>query len=296
MHRLRYFVAVAEELNFGRAAQRLNIAQPPLSQQIAKLEDEIGVQLLYRTKRRVELTVAGTLFLEEARATLAQAAHAIEVARRAARGEIGEISIGYAASADLNVLPVLIPKFRESFPDVRLRFRSIFQVEQLAELRNGSIDIGFLRLPLSDNDDLDIISVLREPMVAILPSGHRLSTLPSIKISDLSAERYIIFPRRLSPGYYDAVFRAFSENGINPEVVEIADHVQFNLSLVSMGEGVSMLAASIQRLRREGIVYVPIVPTPFIAEMGMISRKGDRSEALRKFREIAAEVFGVSIV
>lgn len=294
MQRLRYFVAVAEGLNFGRAAQRLNIAQPPLSQQIAKLEDEIGVQLLYRPKRRVELTVAGLLFLDEARA-LSQAAHAIEVARRAARGEIGEISVGYVASADLNVLPALIPQFRISFADVRPRFRSLFQVDQVAELRSGSIDVGFLRLPVADVDDLDMVTVFREPMVALIPAGHTLASRSFIELAELGQERFIIFQRHLLPGYFDAMTRAFATVGIAPEVVEIADHIQFHISLVAMGEGVSMLAASTTELQRRGVAYVPIEPTPFMSDVAMISRKGDRSEALGKFRETAASVFGVAL-
>jgi DNA-binding transcriptional LysR family regulator len=295
LQRLRYFVAVAEELNFGRAAQRLNMAQPPLSQQIAKLEEEVGVQLLYRTKRRVELTIAGALFLKEARATLTQAAHAVDVARRAARGEIGEISIGYAASADLTVLPALIPRFRDLRPDVRLSFRSDFQIGQLAGLRNGTIDVGFLHLPLTEVEDLDVVPILREPLVALLPGGHRLATRQSIEVAELGSDRYIIFARGLSPGYFDSIVRALCEAQIDPEMMEIADPIQFNLSLVAMGEGVSMHAASICKLSREGVAYVPIEPSPFMTSMGMISRKGDRSEALRKFRETAADVFGCAL-
>jgi DNA-binding transcriptional LysR family regulator len=297
LHRLRYFIAVAEELNFGRAANRLNIAQPPLSQQIAKLEAEIGAQLFHRTKHSVALTVVGALFLKEAQATLDQAARAVDVARRAARGEIGEISIGYSAAADLEALPRLAPAFRRLYPDARLHFRLLYQAEQIAALRNGTIDVGFLRLPLAEADahDLDIATIIREQMVAILPEGHRLARRAAVDIADLAEDRYLVFPRRLSPGYFDAIIRAFADAGLNPEVVQLADHPQFNLSLIAMGEGVSMLGDSIRRLRREGVVYVPMAPNPFVAEMGMISRKGDRSEPLARFRRTAAQVFEVPL-
>lgn len=291
LHRLRYFVAVAEELNFSRAALRLNIAQPPLSLQIQKLEAEIGVTLLLRTKKRCELTFAGQMFLKEARATLAQAAHAIDVARRASRGEVGELTIGYTASADLSVLTKIVPVFRERFPDARLEFRSLFHADQIAKLHDETIDVGILRLPLHDEDDVEVMPILREHFVAVLPEKHRLAMQKTVKIEDIRGETYIIFPRRFSPGMYDTITSAFHRHGLSPEISEIADHIQFNLSLVAMGEGVSFLPESVRVLQREGVVYVPLQDTSIITELGILYRKNDQSQMVDNLLQLAREIF-----
>src|SRR5919197_1455718 len=167
LRHLRYFVAVAEELHFGRAAQRLHIAQPPLSQQIRRLEHDLGVTLFHRTNRRVALTDAGRVFLVEARSTLAQAERAREVASRAAREDGGALAIGYMASAEVNVFPRLLPAFRRRHPNIEITFQLLGASEQLEALREGQIHAGFLRLPATGRA-LTVRSILREPLVVVL--------------------------------------------------------------------------------------------------------------------------------
>ncbi len=175
LRHLRYFVAVAEELHFGRAAQRLQMAQPPLSQQIRQLEQELGVELLYRTKRTVRLTEAGLAFLHQARQILVQSEQAIEVAQRASRGEVGRLAIGFVGSATYSLLPTAVRSFRHQFPDVRLMLHEMTTSEQIEALHDDRIQVGFIRPPISD-DKLSVETVLQESFVAVLPEAHPLAT------------------------------------------------------------------------------------------------------------------------
>ncbi|MBV9228842.1 MAG: LysR family transcriptional regulator, partial [Chloroflexi bacterium] len=202
LRHLQYFVAVAETLNFSRAAERLCMAQPPLSQQIQRLEEEVGAQLFYRTKRSVRLTEAGQLFLQEAYRTLSQAEHAIQTARRAGKGEIGRLAIGFVGSSAYGFLPTVIRTFRERFPDVELTLREITTVEQVQALHEDRIQVGFLRLPVSA-DNIEYEPVQREPFFLVISAKHPLASLPEIPLHALEYEPFIFVPHALAPGLYD---------------------------------------------------------------------------------------------
>src|SRR5262245_31720636 len=230
---LRYFVAVAEELHFGRAAARLGIAQPPLSQQIRQLEQELEVTLFTRTKRRVELTQAGHMFLDDAREVLARAERAVRTAQRAGRGEIGQLAIGFVPSADLDILPRVLSVWRTSCPDVEVTLHELLSGAQVAAQHAGTIQIGFLRLPV-DETGLLIEPIQREPLLAALPRTHRLAGSPSVRLGDLAGDTMVLFTRDVAPGYYDVFIAACRRAGFTPRLLHTVS-IQTNLGLVSAG-------------------------------------------------------------
>jgi DNA-binding transcriptional LysR family regulator len=286
---LRYFVAVAETLHFGRAAERLHIAQPPLSQQIRRLEDELGVQLFQRTNRRVEVTEAGRLFLVEAARTLAQADRAAWVAVRAHRGELGRLVIGYMASAELSVFPRVLPAFRERYPDVKLTLQILAPREQLQRLRSGRLHVGFVRLPLSDRT-LAIVPIWREPLVAVLPERHALARRPTVSLRELRDESFVIFPRRHAPGYYDSLMAIFRRADLAPKLVQESEKLQTILSLVAMGRGVALMPKCVTVLARTGIVCRPLQPRVPDTELGLVYDPANRSALVQTFVGLAKDI------
>jgi DNA-binding transcriptional LysR family regulator len=290
LRHVRYFLAVAEELHFGRAAARVRIAQPPLSQQIRQLEHELGVALFNRTKRRVELTPAGRAFLEHARQILDETERAKRVAQRAARGEVGRLAIGFASSADLDILPRVLRSWRERAPDVEVELHALLTGAQVDALRRGRIQVGFIRLP-ADEAALVIEPIQREPLVAALPETHRLAGRARVRLADLAGETMILFPRHDAPGYYDVFLDACRRAGFTPRLLHPGS-MQTNLGLVSAGLGVSLMPASIRNLRRAGVVYRPLAPPVPQVEMAMAYRRDESSAVLPAFLETVRETLG----
>lgn len=285
LRHLRYFVAVAEELHFSRAALRLHIAQPPLSQQIRQLEAELGVTLLNRTKRHVELTVPGQAFLTEARRALAQAERAVRTAQRASRGEIGHLAIGFVPSADLDILPRTLRVWGARFPQVELELLALLPAQQVTALRERRIQVGILRLPI-DEAELTIEPIQREPLVAALSERHPLARRARVRVADLRADPMILFPRRAAPDYYDALVGVCRRAGFTPRVSHETPSIQTNLALVAAGFGVTLLPAAIRNLQRAGVVYRPLTPPIPHVEMAAAYRRGDEGPALSAFLEV----------
>jgi len=288
LRHLRYFVAVAEELHFGRAAARVRIAQPPLSQQVRQLEQELGVALFNRTKRRVELAPAGRAFLEHARRILDETERAKRVAQRAGRGEVGRLAIGFASSADLDILPRVLRVWKERFPDVEIELHALLTSPQMEALRGGRIQVGFIRLP-TDETSLVVEPIQREPLVAVLPDGHRLARRARVRLADLAGETMILFPRTTAPGYYDVFIGACRRAGFTPRLLHPGT-MQTNLGLVSAGLGVSLMPAAIQSLQRAGVVYRPLAPPVPQVEMAMAYRRDEPSAVLPPFLATVREV------
>ena len=292
LRHLRYFVAVAEELHFGRAAKRLHIVQPTLSAQIVRLEEELGVPLFYRTKRRVELTSAGRAFLPEARQTLEGSERAIREARRAASGETGRLTIGLVGSATYSVLTEVLSVYRERFPDVELAPREMNTVDQVEALREGTIEVGFLR-PSSDfyTEDLTVKAFIREPMVMVLPKDHRLSSLKLVSLKALAGEPFVLPSREREPGFYEQVKRACREAGFTPRVAQEVTEMQVGLGLGASGMGVvGLLPASVRNIKATGIVFKKLVkPVPQM-ELSVAWRPETLSPAARAFFDVAAQV------
>lgn len=288
LRHFRYFVALAEELHFGRAAEKLHIVQPALSKQISGLEGELGVRLFERTKRQVRLTEPGKVFLEEARRVLGGAETAVESVRRAARGESGRLGIGFIGPATYGDLPDMLRAYRERFPGVALDLHEWTTTEQLKRLHEGSIQVGFVRLPV-DDDGLVLETVLREPVVVVLPGDHPLAGLESVPLEALSKEPFVLIPRRREPGLYDSYITLCRGAGFSPRVVQEANRINTIVGLVAAGMGVSFAPASVRRLQRPCVVYRPLRdPSPTL-EMAVARLRRDPPPVLRAFLEVVEE-------
>lgn len=284
LRHLRYFVTVAEELHFGRAAQRLQMAQPPLSQQIRQLEAELDVQLLYRTKRTVRLTDAGQVFLQEARHLLIQADQAIAIAQRADRGEVGRLILGFVGSATDSILPVILKAFRQRFPNVQLILDEMTTAEQVEALHNNRIQLGFLRLPLND-ENLILETVLQESLVVALPEAHPLATQTHVSLVSLAEQPFVLSPRHLGAGFYDQIYSLCQQAGFTPQVAQEAIGMPTIVSLVAAELGVALVPASLQNWQRVGVVYKPLADSTPQIELAIAWRQTDTSPVLHQFIE-----------
>jgi DNA-binding transcriptional LysR family regulator len=293
LRHLRYFVAVAEELHFGRAAARVGIAQPPLSQQIRQLEQELGVTLLNRTKRRVELTATGRAFLEHATHILAETERSKSLVQRVGRGELGRLVIGFASSADLDVLPRVLGLWRQRFPDVEVKLHALLTAAQVEALQQGRIEVGFVRLPTDDEHDAGLVleSIRREPLVTALPEGHRLAGRARVRLAELAADTMILFPRHYAPGYYDVFIAACRRAGFTPRLMHPGS-MQTILALVAAGLGVSLMPVSIRNLQRSGVVYRPLMPPVPQVEMAIAYRREEPSAILSAFLQTVRDALG----
>ncbi|MDJ0632827.1 MAG: LysR family transcriptional regulator [Xenococcaceae cyanobacterium MO_188.B29] len=267
LRHLRYFVAVAEELHFGRAAKRLCITQQPLSRQIRDLEDELGVQLFYRTKRTVRITEVGEIFLEEARKTLEQANFAVQLVQQASKGEIGRIAIAFTGSALNIVLPTTVRQFKTLYPQVDLTLKRLQTVEQVEAIHSRQIDVGLLHPPIND-DKLILETVYQENLVVALPDTHPLAKDESdaISLKQLANESFILFPRYIGSVLYDQIINLCRQAGFSPNVVQEAMPQQTILGLVAAGIGVSLIHSSVQTLGRSGVVFRSLIESTPILE------------------------------
>ena len=287
LRHLRYFVTLAEELHFGRAAEKLHISQPPLSMQIRALEGELGVMLFNRTQRHVALTQAGHALLQEARQILARVEQAVLITRRAGRGEIGELAVGFISVADYNVLPVVLREFRRKFPLVNLTLREATTDAQIRDLIAGRLDVGFLLPPVTEAA-LESVSILREPLIAALPEKHPLAKKAGkLALEKLKDEPFILFPRTNAPGLYDDVVSCCKAAGFSPRVEQEATQMQTIISLVSAELGVALIPASLTNLRRTGVIYKPLKQQTPLTEIHLAWRRGDELPALRVFVDLA---------
>ncbi|MFD4836702.1 LysR substrate-binding domain-containing protein [Achromobacter sp. NPDC058515] len=280
LRHLRYFTAVAEELHFTRAAARLGIGQPPLSQQIQQLEREIGTPLFLRLPRGVALTEAGAQFLEDARAILASAERAVDLARRLGRGERGAVSVGFTASAVFHpYLPRAIRAYRDQYPGVRVTLTESNTISLLRGLRAGDVDVAFVRPPYVLDPEHESERVLDEPMLVALPPDHPLSRKRSIPIAALADEDFVLYPRPIGAGLYDAIQSACQRAGFAPRVIQEAPQMASIVSLVAAGVGISVVPAAMRHMGAEGIEYRPIKGDAPHALLDMAYRRHDRSIA-----------------
>lgn len=262
LRHLRYFLAVAEELHFGRAAEHLHIVQPALSKQIAALEKELGVRLLERTKRRVELTEAGRAFLEDARNVIAQADLAADRARSAGRGERGVLVVGFIPPALNSVLPPALNRYRDEHPDVRLVLRELTNRAAIDGVLAGRIHVSFVRVPFEDHG-LCCEPVHEESVVLALPSDHPLAALDAVPLSALCDEAFVMIPRAQEPELHDYYIALCQEAGFSPHIVHEVSATLVGVGLVASGVGVAFVPSSTRVMARAGVVYRPLLdPTP----------------------------------
>lgn len=259
LRHLRYFIAVAEEGNFSRAARRLSMAQPPLSQQIRQLEERLGVALFER-RPRVRLTPAGERLLPAGRHQLALLERSLEAARRASNEPRGVLQVGFSSSAALTVLPKVWQRFRARTPEGELRLHELHSAEQLERLRAGVLDIAILRESPVD-DAFTVRELLREPLVAVLPGRHRLARSAAVRVGALAREPLVLFPRSTAPMLYDQILSVCAEAGFAPAMGAEAREWHTITALVAAGFGVAIAPASVGRLRLTGAVTRPLRPS-----------------------------------
>jgi len=284
LRHLRYFVAVAEHLSFGRAAARLHLSQPPLSRQIRALEAELGVGLFTRTRRAVRLTPAGAALLPEARRLLRDADALQAGARQLASGEVGTLALGFISVAAYNLLPDLAPQFRRRHPGIRLALREATSDVQLAALAQGELDVGLV-LPPADGAGLDYAPLLADTLVAAVPAG-RAGRGP-IALATLRDEPFILFPRAVGTSLYDAIVGACRRAGFAPRVDQEAIQMQTIVSLVAARMGVALVPGALVDLRRTGVVYRPLTDVRPRIELGIAWRSADDAPAVRAFVGLA---------
>jgi DNA-binding transcriptional LysR family regulator len=286
---LRYFVAVAEALSFARAARALNLSQPPLSRQIRALEDELGTPLFARTKRSVQLTPAGAALLPEARRLLREADGLKAGAQRLAAGEVGTLALGFISVAAYNLLPELAPEFRRRHPGVKLVLQEATSDVLIAGLRQGDLDVGLV-LPPVDAPGLEYAPLVHDTLIAALPAGaDQARGRGPIRLAALADEPFILFPRRVGSSLYDEIVGACRRAGFAPRIEQEAIQMQTIVSLVAARMGVALVPASLEHLRRTGVVSRPLADARSRVEIGIAWRAGDASPAVRAFVALARE-------
>ena len=287
LRQLRYFVAVAERLHFGRAAQALHISQPPLSRAIRALEEDLGVALFHRTRRRVELTPQGTRLLEEARRLTGQLERTVHELRAMAGGGPARLRIGFVSLADYGVLPGLLRAYKSAQPGVRLALREMLSPDQAAALAAGELDFGLLLPPVAGAARLEHLVVQRERFVLALPAKHRLAGGGRLSLREMAGEPFVTIPRQIAPRLYDIVAQLAAQAGISLNIAQEAIQMQTVVSLVSSGLGAAIVPASVANLGRRGVAYRELADRHPRLDVWLAWRKGMIDPAGREFISLA---------
>jgi DNA-binding transcriptional LysR family regulator len=289
LRHLRYFIAVAEELHFTRAAHRLHIAQPPLSRQIRELEEELGVTLFNRTLRQIELTDAGQVFLVKARQVLRAAESAVLETQRAERGETGKLAVGFFEQTAYTLLPPILRAFNQRFPEVDVQLRWFPVIAQVEALEQGEVDVAFMR-PVADLTGVSKQLLLTEEFVVAVPASHRFAARDAVSIEECVDERIINYTQHLAPDYYTAIMRACALAGFVPKRPLDVGQVYTALGLVSAGVDIVFAPASVQRVRFDGLLYKPLRGRPLESVTYLAWLQPAPSILLKAFVETAMQV------
>jgi DNA-binding transcriptional LysR family regulator len=289
LRQLRHFIAVAEELHFRRAATRLGMTQPPLSQSIAGLEAAIDVELFDRTRRQIRLTDAGQTFLDMARIAMAAVDMAVAAARDAAEGRRGRLRITYVGAASYAVLPRLIAIYRERCPHVVIEMAERTAAGQIDALQRGEADVGLIRLPVHETGDLRFETIHSEPFLVALPERHPLAERRAVALADLAKEAFVMFPAREAPAFHALIVTACLEAGFSLRITQEAMQMHAIVSMVAAGLGVALVPASLRHLNQPGVIYRPCDPAPpsLRAELALVWRRADPSSVVTAFLEVA---------
>jgi len=272
LRQLRYFVAIAEQGGFSRAAEQLHVSQPPLSTQIKDLEEEIGARLFNRSNRGVSLTRAGQVFYDEARAILTRLQGARAKTLQADRGDVGLLSVGFVSIADYGILPPALKSFRAQFPLVEVQLHELTTDAQIRELRGSRLDLGLGLAPVAE-PDITFRSILREELILAAPSDHPAAKMQRLDLRTLAKTSFIVPPRDIAPGLYDLTISRCRTAGFAPGIVQNARQMQTVIGLVSCGMGVALVPASVRNLKRAGVAYRPLRGKPALIELGILQRR-----------------------
>ena len=294
LRHLRYFITVAEELNFSKAALKLYTAQPSLSQQIKDLEEDVGVKLLNRTKRKVELTEEGAVFLEQARLTLAQADKAVAMARQVSQAKQQMLRIGFVPVAEMKIFPYILPNLRVQNSDLKIELLSLNNNEQMRLLKKGDLDLTFTRHNFN-SDEIESQFVIREPLIFLLPKDHPLAKYERIPVKALNGIDFIIPSAEQSLTLNQAILDFAKANGIEINIVQKADNILFNINSIGMGLGCTILPGYIAPLTMDNTVIRPLdVELPYL-DLYVSYHKNNKSYAVSKFLELLTRVFYLDI-
>lgn len=290
LRQLHYFLTVAEELSFSRAARRLNMAQPPLTRQIRQLEQALGVQLFDRNSRRVELTEVGAVFVKEARRILEQVEQSIETTQRASRGEVGRLVVAFEGSSAYDVIPLSLKAYRDRFPDVEMIVLGMTTNQQVEALHNDQIQLGFVVPPLQGQiEGLEVEPVIQAPLIVALPESHPLAAKSTIKVRSLVKEAFIVGQRHSGCGFYDQVIEGCRRAGFSPLIKQEVNEMQVLLGLVAAGFGIAMLPESAKQFQRSGVVYRELQPASSQVALAIAWQKNRSSPLVQAFLQIVRD-------
>lgn len=290
LRHLKYFVAVADELHFGRAAAKLQISQPPLSQQIRHLEAELGVELFRRTKREVQLTSAGRAFLERARQLLAEVERAVEATRQAARGVVGRLEVGYVPTAEIRVVPRLLRIFRKRYPKVEVGLHLLNPADQIEALKQSRIDVALTRLPL-DEAGVATERFLREDLLLAVGRSSPLARAGRVRPEQLHGVPLLMFPRQVAPAMHDSIVGYFRKARVSPKLNYAVGSISAGLGLIAAGIGVSIVPEAVVDIKFNGVVYRPLARPFPRSDMGIARLREPPTPLQEFFLKVVRELY-----
>jgi DNA-binding transcriptional LysR family regulator len=294
LRQVRSFLSIAETLHFGRTAELIHLSQPALSLQIKALEEEVGVRLFERNRRKTTLTAAGLAFRDNATAALSQLEQAIRRARLTANGKMGLLRIGFISTAGSELAADIVRQFRELYPEVEVSLRNILTAEQVQMLETGALDIGFLRLPIGGHSALDIVTVHREPFVLVIPSSHKLAKRKRVRLREVAGENFVMYERTWAPGFHDLMFGILRDAGIVPNVTQTAGEVPTLISLVHSRMGITIAPLSVVKHSVASVVICEILDRIPMCEIAIAVSKRLRTAVVDNFRSFALKTLGHS--
>src|SRR3984885_7276914 len=287
LRQIRSFLSIAETLHFGRTAELIHLSQPALSLQIRALEKDVGVRLFERSRRKTTLTAAGAAFRDDAAAALSQLEQAIRRARLAANGKLGLLRIGFVSVAGSEIVADIVRQFRELYPEVEVSLRNILTAEQVQMLETGSLDIGFLRLPIGGHSAFDVVTVHREPFVLVVPSSHKLAKKKRVRLCEVAGENFVMYERTWAPGFHDLMFGILRAAGLVPNFTQTAGEVPTLISLVHSRMGITILPASAVKHSVASVVACEILDRIPMVEIAIAVSKRFRTAVVDNFRSFA---------
>jgi DNA-binding transcriptional LysR family regulator len=292
LRQIRSFLSIAETLHFGRTAELIHLSQPALTLQIQALEEEVGVRLLERNRRKTSLTAAGFAFREDAVRALSQLNQAIRRARQAANGKLGLLRIGFISTTGTEIVPNIVGQYRELNPEVEFSLRAITTADQVQMLETGSLDIGFLRLPIGEHSALEVVTVHRERFALVVPATHKLAKRKRVRLSEVSGQDFVMYERSYAPGFHDLIVGILRDAQIVPNISQTAAEISTLIALVDAHMGIAVLPASAVKHSVASVIACDIVDQIPMSEIAIVVSKHVRAAVVDNFRTFALKKLG----